>query len=89
MIAYVAVFKVGSGDSFEIDVVAVGKDDIALFEVKWERLSGREARKELEWLKEKAEAVETKRRIHLYLIARKITGRKPENAYDLRDLTSS
>ena len=73
-------------DSFEVDVVAVGRDDIALFEVKWERLSGGEPRQELERLREKAEALGTKKRIHLYLIAKEITGRKPEGAYDLKDL---
>ena len=73
-------------DSFEVDVVAVGRDDIALFEVKWERLSGGESRQELERLRENAEALGTGKRTHLYLIAREIGGRKPEGAYDLKDL---
>ena len=73
-------------DSFEIDVVAVGEEDVALFEAKWETLSGKEARRELEWLREKAKALGTKKRIHLYLVAREIRGRKPTGAYDLKDL---
>ncbi|WP_297070524.1 ATP-binding protein [Thermococcus sp.] len=73
-------------NSFEIDVVAVGKEDLALFEVKWEKLSSGEAGKELERLKEKAEAIKTDRRIHLYLIAREIKGSKPAGVYRLDDL---
>ncbi len=73
-------------DSFEIDVVAVGKEDIALFEVKWESLSRSEAERELERLREKAEALETGKRVHLYLIAREIRGEKPAESYDLGDL---
>jgi len=73
-------------DSFEIDIAAVGREDIALFEVKWEKLSGREARRELKRLRKKAEALGTKRKIHLYLVAREIHGKKPENAYDLKAL---
>ncbi len=69
-----------------LNVVEVGREDMALFEVKRERLSGSEARRELEGLREKAEALGTKKRIHLYLIAREVTGRKPGEAYDLKDL---
>jgi len=73
-------------DSFEIDVVAVGKEDLALFEVKWERLSGAEARRELENLREKARAIKTEKRTHLYLISREIKGKRPAGVYGLDDL---
>ncbi|WP_456395166.1 hypothetical protein [Thermococcus sp.] len=47
-----------------LNVVEVGREDMALFEVKRERLSGSEARRELEGLREKAEALGTGNRTH-------------------------
>ncbi|NJE45924.1 ATP-binding protein [Thermococcus sp. GR7] len=75
-------------DSFEIDVVALGREDIAFFEVKWEELSFGEAKKELKLLSKKAEAVGDKRRIHLVLVAKRIGGKERlwGMVYDLEDL---
>lgn len=75
-------------DSFEIDAVALGKEDIAFFEVKWEDLSFGEARKELEKLDEKASAVEDGRKRHLVLVAKSIKGKGKLDAlvYDLGDI---
>lgn len=75
-------------DSFEIDVVALGEKDIAFFEVKWENLSFGEAKKELEKLREKANAVGDKRNKHLVLVAKSVKGKEKLNAlvYDLEDI---
>ncbi|ASJ17509.1 hypothetical protein A3L04_10745 [Thermococcus chitonophagus] len=77
--------KFPDGSPFEIDVVALGRDDIAFFEVKWEELNRREAERELELLKKKGEAIKDRRRKHYYLVAKRIK-EKVENTYEFSEL---
>jgi len=72
-------------ESFEIDVVAVGDEDLAFFEVKWSELSEKDVRKELEKLREKAEAVKDDREKHLIIVGKKVE-KKGKNVYDLEDI---
>jgi len=72
-------------ESFEVDILAVGIDKLALVEVKWGALSAKEVDKELENLRMKAENIKDDRDKHLILIARKVS-RKVKGVYDLQDL---
>ncbi len=72
-------------ESFEVDILAVGEKDIALIEVKWSEMSAREVQKEMEKLREMAEAIKDTRKKHLILLAKKVD-KEIENAYDLRDV---
>lgn len=83
----------------EIDLVALNEEDkeIAFFEVKWSKLSKRDADRILTDLRRKAEFVKWhngKRKEHFGIIAKGINGKeelKNQNylAYDLRDFESS
>ncbi|OYT40914.1 MAG: ArsR family transcriptional regulator [Candidatus Altiarchaeales archaeon ex4484_43] len=75
----------------EIDLVALGSNEIGFFEVKWSDLKPKESRNLLEKLKEKAEFVDYERdKEHYGIIARSIKGKeKLRNegflCYDLGD----
>ncbi|ASJ02712.1 hypothetical protein A3L09_05305 [Thermococcus profundus] len=74
-------------ESFEIDVVAVGRGEAAFFEVKWEELNRKEAERELEWLGERIKATGYRGKAFPILVARKVKGKKGlEGVYDLWDL---
>jgi AAA+ ATPase superfamily predicted ATPase len=72
----------------EIDLVAVRKEEVAFFEVKWRDMSYQDAIKVLKRLEEKAEAVTIKGKRSYGLIARKIEDKDRLGAcvYDLSDL---
>ena len=69
----------------EIDLVAVRKEEIAFFEVKWRDMSYQDAINVLKRLEEKAEAVTIKGKRSYGLIARKIEDKDRLGAcvYDL------
>jgi len=78
----------------EIDLVALGDDEIGFFEVKWSDLKLNEARRVLGELKEKTKFVywnKEKRKEHLCIIAKKINGKEKLReegflCYDFRDM---
>ena len=72
-------------ESFEIDIVAVGEKKIALFEVKWSKLGEKEVKREIEKLKEKADAIRDAREKELIIVAKKVE-KKRKNVYDLEDI---
>jgi len=73
------------GESFEIDLVAVGDEDIAVVEVKWAKLNDRDVKKELNKLRMKANEIKDDRKKHLILVAKKVENKR-ENVYDLEDI---
>ncbi|MEO2152380.1 MAG: ATP-binding protein [Thermococcus sp.] len=72
----------------EIDIVALGKDEASLIEVKWKDLSERDARRVLNELEGKAELVRFDRAFRFGIIARSVEGKEGlrEEGYLVWDL---